>query len=63
MESQVVTAPNAIPILGIPVHAVTMDATLALVDGYMIEPQLHQIATVNPEFIMAAQGTPTSTGC
>ena len=32
-----------------------MDATLALVDGYMIEPRLHQIATVNPEFVMAAQ--------
>ncbi len=49
------TTPTAIPILGIPVHAVTMDATLALVDGYMTEPRLHQIATVNPEFVMAAQ--------
>ena len=49
------TLPESIPLLGIPVHAVTMDATLALVDGYMIEPRLHQIATVNPEFVMAAQ--------
>ena len=47
--------PNAIPILGIPVHAVTMADTLALVEGYMAEPRLHQIATVNPEFVMAAQ--------
>ena len=42
-------------ILGIPVHPVTMGETLALVDGYMAEPRLHQIATVNPEFVMAAQ--------
>jgi N-acetylglucosaminyldiphosphoundecaprenol N-acetyl-beta-D-mannosaminyltransferase len=32
-----------------------MADTLALVDGYMAEPRLHQIATVNPEFVMAAQ--------
>ena len=49
------TTPETIAILDIPVHAVTMDATLALVDGYMSEPRLHQIATVNPEFVMAAQ--------
>jgi len=49
------TIPTPIPILGIPVHAVTMDATLALVEGYMAAPRLHQIATVNPEFVMAAQ--------
>ena len=47
--------PDAIPILGIPVHAVTMADTLALVEGYLAEPRLHQIATVNPEFVMAAQ--------
>ena len=47
--------PDTIPILGIPVHAVTMAETLALIDGYMAEPRLHQIATVNPEFVMAAQ--------
>lgn len=44
-----------IPILGIPVHAVTMDETLALIEHYMAEPRVHQIATVNPEFVMAAQ--------
>ena len=47
--------PTAIPILGIPVHAVTMDETLALVAGYMAALRLHQIATVNPEFVMTAQ--------
>jgi len=50
-----VPTPDTIPILGIPVHAVTMAETLALIDGYMAEPRLHQIATVNPEFVMAAQ--------
>jgi len=49
------TTPSAIPILGIPVHAVTMDETVALVERYMAEPRLHQIATVNPEFVMTAQ--------
>lgn len=47
--------PIAIPILGIPVHAVTMADTLALVEQYMAEPRVHQIATVNPEFVMTAQ--------
>lgn len=49
------SAPTTITILGIPVHAVTMTETLALIEGYMAEPRVHQIATVNPEFIMAAQ--------
>lgn len=49
------SAPTAIPILGIPVHAVTMAEALALVEGYLAEPRVHQIATVNPEFVMAAQ--------
>lgn len=48
-------APKIISILNIPVHAVTMDETQALVEGYMAEPRVHQIATVNPEFVMAAQ--------
>ncbi len=47
--------PKTILILGIPVHAVTMDETLALIEGYMDAPRVHQIATVNPEFVMTAQ--------
>ena len=47
--------PTAIPILGIPVHAVTMGDTLDLIEEYIAEPRVHQIATVNPEFVMAAQ--------
>ena len=32
-----------------------MDQTLALIEGYVTEPRVHQIATVNPEFVMTAQ--------
>ncbi len=49
------TSPVVIDILGVPVHPVTMAGTLALVEQYMAEPRLHQIATVNPEFVIAAQ--------
>jgi len=35
-----------------------MADTLALIERYMTEPRLHQIATVNPEFVMAAQDDP-----
>lgn len=48
-------APRPVTILGIPVHPVTMEDTLDLVRLYMREPRLHQIATVNPEFVMTAQ--------
>lgn len=49
------TAPEHVDILGVPVHAVTMAQTLALIESYVTEPRLHQIATVNPEFVMTAQ--------
>jgi N-acetylglucosaminyldiphosphoundecaprenol N-acetyl-beta-D-mannosaminyltransferase len=52
------TSPVVIDILGVPVHAVTMADTLALIEQYMAEPRLHQLATVNPEFVMAAQDDP-----
>lgn len=42
-------------ILDTPVHAITMAETLQLVRRFMAEPRLHQIATTNPEFVMAAQ--------
>lgn len=53
------TAPETVSILGIPVHAVTRRETLSLIDRYMTEPHLHQIATVNPEFVMTAQSDPS----
>ncbi len=52
------TSPAHTPILGIPIHDVTMAETLQLVIGYMGEERLHQIATVNPEFVMKAQDDP-----
>jgi N-acetylglucosaminyldiphosphoundecaprenol N-acetyl-beta-D-mannosaminyltransferase len=47
--------PEALSILGVTVHNVTIKHALTLARGYMDEPGLHQIATVNPEFIMTAQ--------
>lgn len=48
--------PPAVRILGVPVHAVTMADTLGQVRRFMAGSRLHQIATVNPEFVMTAQG-------
>jgi N-acetylglucosaminyldiphosphoundecaprenol N-acetyl-beta-D-mannosaminyltransferase len=33
-----------------------MEQALALIEEFMAEPRVHQVATVNPEFVMAAQG-------
>lgn len=44
-----------VSILGVPVHSVTAAEALDVVRRFMAEPRLHQIATVNPEFVMAAQ--------
>lgn len=48
-------APSRLTILNVPVHRVTMSETLRLLQTYLAEPRLHQICTVNPEFIMQAQ--------
>jgi N-acetylglucosaminyldiphosphoundecaprenol N-acetyl-beta-D-mannosaminyltransferase len=47
--------PTAISILGVPVHDVTTEETLALIDQFVRERTPHQLCTVNPEFIMMAQ--------
>lgn len=47
--------PQAQHMLGVPIHSVTMAETLQLVADYVDTPRLHQIVTVNPEFVMAAQ--------
>lgn len=47
-----------IKILNIPIHNVTMEETLQLVTHFFEEPYLHQIVTVNPEFVMTAQDDP-----
>lgn len=55
MSSQSPPAIPTVDILGIPVHSLTAADALAAVRRFMGEPRLHQIATVNPEFVMAAQ--------
>ena len=51
--------PPAVTVLGVPVHNVSMEETLAYARRFMMEPRLHQIATVNPEFVMTAQRNET----
>jgi N-acetylglucosaminyldiphosphoundecaprenol N-acetyl-beta-D-mannosaminyltransferase len=47
--------PTTLSILGIPVHDVTTEETLALIEQFVREKTPLQICTVNPEFIMRAQ--------
>jgi N-acetylglucosaminyldiphosphoundecaprenol N-acetyl-beta-D-mannosaminyltransferase len=47
--------PSIVHILDVPVSKVTVSETWQLVHRFMKEPRLHQIATVNPEFVMKAQ--------
>ena len=46
---------SPLEILGVPVHAVTMAETLVCARQFMEQPRVHQLATVNPEFVMKAQ--------
>lgn len=48
-------APSSITLLGVRIDNVTMDETIAIVDDYLRSGKPHQIATVNPEFVMEAQ--------
>jgi N-acetylglucosaminyldiphosphoundecaprenol N-acetyl-beta-D-mannosaminyltransferase len=47
--------PTASSILGVPIHDVTTEETLTLIDQFVREGAPRQICTVNPEFIMLAQ--------
>ncbi len=49
------SVPTTLSILGVPVHDVTTEETLALIDQFVREKTPHQICTVNTEFIMAAR--------
>ncbi|MEZ4516745.1 MAG: WecB/TagA/CpsF family glycosyltransferase [Chloroflexota bacterium] len=53
------SASPVVNILGVPVHSLTTAEALEQVRVFMTEPRLHQIATVNPEFVMAARGDAT----
>lgn len=44
-----------IEILGVKINNVTFDEAISLIDGFVLSKKPHQITTVNPEFIMAAQ--------
>jgi N-acetylglucosaminyldiphosphoundecaprenol N-acetyl-beta-D-mannosaminyltransferase len=58
MNQTPLAAPETIMILEVPVHRVTMNQTLELARLYMMGTRCHQIATVNPEFVMAAGKDP-----
>ena len=47
--------PATVNILSVPVHNITQVETLALIDDFIASRQPHQLCTVNPEFVMAAQ--------
>jgi N-acetylglucosaminyldiphosphoundecaprenol N-acetyl-beta-D-mannosaminyltransferase len=49
------SALSSITLLSVPVHQVTIAQTLLQIERFLETPGLHQIATVNPEFVMAAQ--------
>ncbi|HEY4688107.1 MAG TPA: WecB/TagA/CpsF family glycosyltransferase [Anaerolineae bacterium] len=49
---------NSITILGVRVDDVSPGETLELIESFIAQRALHQIATVNVEFIMAAQDDP-----
>ncbi len=47
--------PESLLILGVRVDAITFDATLARIEGYIADGRPRQIVTVNPEFVMTSQ--------
>ncbi len=49
------TVPPALRILGIPIHDVTYDEVLQQVERWVDAGGAHQVATVNPEFVMLAR--------
>ncbi|MGC9348239.1 MAG: WecB/TagA/CpsF family glycosyltransferase, partial [Anaerolineae bacterium] len=52
--------PNvALNLLGVPIHDVTMEETVAWIDRWISAGGAHQIATVNPEFLMKARANET----
>ncbi len=48
----------ALRILGIPIHDVTLEEAVEQAAAWVREGGVHQMATVNPEFVMAAQRDP-----
>ncbi|HUV73516.1 MAG TPA: WecB/TagA/CpsF family glycosyltransferase [Anaerolineae bacterium] len=50
---------SQVHILGIRVDDVTYDEALARIEEFIADGRPHQVTTVNPEFIMTAQGDPS----
>ena len=48
----------ALRILGIPIHDVTLEEAVEQAAAWVKEDRAHQMATVNPEFVMAARRDP-----
>lgn len=58
VQSRIPQVPGTIPtikILDVQIHAVTMSQVLAIIKDLVASGLHHQVATVNPEFIMVAQ--------
>ncbi len=53
-----IALPAPIEILGVPVHPITYEQFVALVEAFIAEERPHQICTANPEFVMTAQRMP-----
>jgi N-acetylglucosaminyldiphosphoundecaprenol N-acetyl-beta-D-mannosaminyltransferase len=53
---------HSVDVLGVRVDDVTMEQACACVADFVGEPKCHQIATVNPEFIMLARRHPEFSG-
>lgn len=49
---------ESIDILGVRVHAVTYAQVIDIINDWIVETGPHQLATANPEFVMAAQHNP-----
>lgn len=47
-----------VDILGVLVHAVTYLQVIDIIDNWIAQGEPHQLATANPEFVMAAQHNP-----
>jgi N-acetylglucosaminyldiphosphoundecaprenol N-acetyl-beta-D-mannosaminyltransferase len=49
------TPDTALTLMGVPIHDVTMEETVAWIGRWIAEGGTHQVATVNPEFLMRAR--------
>jgi len=49
---------ESVDILGVQVHAVTYEQVVDIIANWIAHGQPHQLATANPEFVMAAQHNP-----